>query len=120
MGFFQNPHMTTHLAVGSNSLFGDKCIVLGGYKDSILFPGFLGFFLLDIAIRSTSKSYNLGLVQKVLVVLHWYRKIAELTDISIDYISWNSFALKHHYIVGFVDGTCQPYFKVVKIEIKHL
>lgn len=60
------------------------------------------------------------MVQKVLVILHWYWKIAEPTDMSIECISWNSFALKHHYItVGFVDRTWQPYFKHFRIKIKH-
>lgn len=106
MGLFQNLHMTTYLAVGSNSLISDKCVVLVATRITFYLLSFVCFFFfsLGIAIISTSKNYNLGLVQKVLVILHWYRKIAEPTDMSIECISWNSFALKHHYItVGFVN-----------------
>lgn len=44
MGLFQNQHMTTYLAVGSNSLISGKCIVLGGYKDNMLFSVCFFFF----------------------------------------------------------------------------
>lgn len=51
-------------------------------------------FFHDIAITSTSKNYNLDLVQKVLVILYWYRKITEPTDMSIRLHLLEFFCLK--------------------------
>lgn len=54
MKVFQSISMATYLVMGSDSLIGDNCIVLGVYEDTILF--FVCFIFLDVAIIATSNN----------------------------------------------------------------